>query len=117
MAADFLKKKGAKILAKNKTYKVGELDIIAEDDQSLIFVEVKYRNNNSYGTASEMVNQTKQAKLQKAALFWLQENDPKMKKPCRFDVIAISDKANHLESENMGASRSHEHIEWIKNAF
>jgi len=88
---------------------VGELDIIAEDDHSLVFVEVKYRSNASYGTAAEMVNTQKQARLQKAALKWMQENDPKMQKACRFDVIAITNKVN--------SDKNYDDLEWIKNAF
>lgn len=122
-AAAFLKKQGLKIIAKNKVYKSGEIDIIAEDKQSLVFVEVKYRSNSAYGTAAEMVNPKKQLKLQKAALAWMQENDPGMQKPCRFDVIAISGN-NHSDKTVSAATAPDENpdhpyhnMEWIKNAF
>ena len=103
-AAAFLKKQGLKILSKNQRYTVGELDIIAEDQSGIVFIEVKYRSNPSFGSAAEMVSSQKQARLQKAASLWMQKNNPNMEKPCRFDVIAISDP-------------DYKKIEWIKNAF
>lgn len=104
LAASFLKKHGVKILSRNTAYPTGELDIVAEDHQSIIFVEVKYRRDASYGTASEMVSASKQKKLRNTALLWMQEHDPNMLKASRFDVIAISNK-------------DHKQIDWIKNAF
>ena len=112
-AACFLQKQGLKIISKNKSYKVGEIDIIAEDSQGLIFVEVKYRSGNTHGSAAEMVSPQKQLKLQKAALAWIQENDPGMLKPCRFDVIAITGKG----ARTNGFDENHAEMEWIKNAF
>lgn len=103
-AASFLKKHGLNVIDSNKRYKTGEIDIIAKDDACIVFVEVKYRGDDSHGNAAEMVDTPKQQKLQKTALLWIQENDPKMLKPCRFDVIAISGK-------------QYKNIEWIKNAF
>lgn len=103
-AASFLKKQGLRIIECNRRYKVGELDIIAEDNTEIIFVEVKYRSSNSHGTAAEMVTSKKQQRLQRAAMMWLQDNDPKTERPCRFDVITITNK-NYTD------------IEWIQNAF
>ena len=102
-AAEFLKKQGCKILGRNQHFKVGELDIIAEDGDQTVFAEVKYRANSSHGSAAEMVTAGKQQRLQKAALAWIQINDPKMQRSCRFDVIAMDGDASS--------------IEWIKNAF
>lgn len=105
LAAKYLRKQGVRILDRNKRYACGELDIVASDGISHIFVEVKYRTSTEFGSASEMVSKGKQMKLVRAAKLWLQENDPSETKACRFDVIAIND------------SKSLDGIEWIKNAF
>jgi len=105
-AAHFLKKQGLKVIANNVTYKIGEIDLIAKDQDTLVFIEVKYRKNNNYGFAVEMVNTEKQNRIQKAALIWMQTYNPKDQLPCRFDVIAISKNGTQKNE-----------IQWIKNAF
>jgi len=104
-AAKFLRSQGFKIIEKNKSYKFGELDIIAEKNTERLFVEVKYRSNNQFGSASEFVDTRKQQRLIKAALRWIQERDPQMLFSYRFDVIAIQ--------HNSGQHQ----ISWIENAF
>jgi putative endonuclease len=106
-AARYLRKHGVKVLEKNRRYKCGEIDIIALDNQHHLFVEVKFRADSRFGTASEMISTGKQTKLVKAAKLWLQENDPDFSRGCRFDVIAIS-RSNDSKTDS---------IEWIKNAF
>lgn len=108
LAASYLRKQGLKILAQNKKYKCGEIDIVATDKEDNIFVEVKYRSDSSHGSSAEMVSQSKQAKLAKSAKLWLQENDPQFAKGCRFDVIAINKDT---------AAKNQDNIEWLKNAF
>ncbi len=104
-AARLLRHKGYKIVEKNKSYKFGELDIIAEKGSQRIFVEVKFRSNQKFGEACEFVDAAKQRRLIKAALSWIQVKDPQMRFSYRFDVIAIQDK-----SGSQG-------INWIENAF
>ena len=103
-ATHFLKKQGIKILDRNKRYKGGEIDIIGQDNHGILFIEVKYRRDASFGSAAEMVNTSKQNRLRKAATLWLQEHDPKMSLACRFDVICITNK-------------NFSDIQWIQNAF
>ena len=104
-AAKLLRRKGYKIVEKNKSYKFGELDIIAEKGSQRIFVEVKFRSNQTFGDASEFVDAAKQRRLIKAALSWIQLQDPQMHFSYRFDVIAIQDRSGVQE------------INWIENAF
>ena len=104
-AARLLRRKGYKIVDKIKSYKFGELDIIAEKGSQRIFVEVKFRSTQKFGDASEFVDATKQRRLIKAALSWIQVQDPQMHFSYRFDVIAIQD--------NSGIQG----INWIENAF
>lgn len=107
-AKHYLRKQGLSIVAQNQRYKCGEIDIIAKDTHSHIFVEVKYRCDNSRGESAEMVSRDKQIKLTKAAKLWLQENDPNFAMGCRFDVIAIASNKTPGNSED---------IQWLKNAF
>lgn len=87
IAAKFLKDKGYKIVSKNFKTSVGEIDIIAEDKGTLVFVEVKTRNNNSYGYPFEAVNHRKKEKLKKVALCYIKNCKKVM--PARFDVLSI----------------------------
>ncbi|MEQ9210508.1 MAG: YraN family protein [Pseudomonadales bacterium] len=105
-AAKLLRSHGFKIIEKNKSYKFGELDIIAEKNGQRLFVEVKYRGSSRFGVASEFVDKRKQQRLIKAALRWIQERDPQMLFSYRFDVIAIQDNTDQPQN-----------ISWIENAF
>lgn len=89
LAEDYLKKNGYKIIKRNFHYgKLGELDIVAEKDNILVFCEVKGRNNNKYGTAIESVSYGKQVKLRKAAEGYMLINKI-IDKDCRMDLVAI----------------------------
>ena len=96
MAAEFLKKKGFKILEKNYKTPLGEIDVIADDDGTLVFVEVKTRSSDEYGQPSEAVNYKKQQKYKRVSLYYLQRAH-KLDAPCRFDVIEIENgQINHI---------------------
>lgn len=88
LAEKFLKKKGFKIVARNFKTLIGEIDIIAEDKGTLVFVEVKTRSDYSYGHPFEAVNFRKKQKLRKLALYYL-KNCCKAERPSRFDVLSI----------------------------
>ena len=95
-AGKFLKKKGYTILETNFHTHVGEADIIAKDGETIVFVEVKTRADDSFGSPSESVTRKKQEKYFKVATEYM------IKKrltdsACRFDVIEIENgKINHL---------------------
>ncbi|MBQ8426215.1 MAG: YraN family protein [Clostridia bacterium] len=95
-AAEFLKKKGYKILEKNYKTHIGEIDLIAKDGEALVFVEVKTRISDDYGAPSEAVNLKKQEKYYKVATEYLVRhklNDS----ICRFDVVEIENgQINHI---------------------
>jgi len=88
MAAKFLQKKGYKIITKNYRCRFGEIDIIAQDKNTLVFVEVKARSGARYGMGYESVRPDKQAKLVKTAQHFMAENG---EAPARFDVVSIDD--------------------------
>ncbi len=95
-AGEFLKRKGYKILTTNYKTHIGEIDIIAKDQDVVVFVEVKTRVNDDYGQPSEAVNFRKRNKYFKVATEYL-VREKLLDVPCRFDVIEISDgKINHL---------------------
>jgi putative endonuclease len=104
-AIEFLQRQNVLILHRNFRCRFGEIDLIAKDDQHLVFAEVRYRKNTKYGTASETVTVTKQRKIIHAAEFYLRTRAWAHKVKCRFDVIAMS---QTIDSP---------HIDWIKDAF
>ena len=87
LIAEDYRKKRYKIAAVNYRTRFGEIDIIAENKQSIVFVEVKLRKNSKFGEASEFVTYSKQKKLRMTAEIWLSGNETK-KQP-RFDVAEV----------------------------
>lgn len=95
-AAEFLEKKGFKILKTNYKTHVGEIDIIAEDDKTLVFIEVKTRSGDGYGAPSEAVDYKKREKYFKVASEYLIKEN-KTDAVCRFDVVEIEKgEINHI---------------------
>ncbi|MDK2984714.1 MAG: putative endonuclease [Clostridia bacterium] len=76
------------IIERNFTCKIGEIDIIAKDGDTIVFVEVRSRKNCNYGSPQETVNLKKQRKLRNLAQYYLKINNL-MDADCRFDVVAI----------------------------
>lgn len=94
-AKEYLEKKNYKILETNFYCKLGEIDIIANDNNVLVFIEVKARKNVKYGYPREFVTISKQRKIIKTAKYYM------MKKrcselQCRFDVIEIIPNISHM---------------------
>ena len=97
-AAEFLKKKGYKIIEVNYKTHYGEIDIIASKKRCIVFVEVKARESDAFGRPGEAVNYYKQQKIRKVATTYLKFNK-KIDASCRFDVIEIlGDEINHIEN-------------------
>ena len=88
LAAGFLKDSGYKILYRNYKTKVGEIDIVAKDKETICFVEVKTRSSDRFGSGSEAVLRAKQRQIAKAALVFLKENNS-LDKRARFDVVSL----------------------------
>ena len=87
VAADYLRKKHYKIVAANYYSRYGEIDLIAQNREFLVFVEVKLRKNNRFAQAREFVNRQKQDKIRMTASIYLSENASALQP--RFDVIEI----------------------------
>lgn len=88
LAAQMLKGKGYVILARNCRNRCGEIDIIARDGDTIVFVEVKTRSEHTEGRPEEAVTRTKQRQITRAASAWLQQHKLHQHR-CRFDVVAI----------------------------
>ena len=96
-AAEYLLNAGYEILAKNFKTRVGEIDIIARKDQTIVFVEVKTRSSDDFGAPSEAVGNKKRKKYALVAEEYLLRNKC-TDAACRFDVIEIeNDGINHIE--------------------
>ena len=102
-ACQFLQEKGLKLKQRNFATKLGEVDLIMQDGDSLVFIEVRYRKNSDFGGAAMSVTPKKQQRIIKAALAYQQKHAPQSS--MRFDVVAI---------EGEGKNRQ---INWIDNAF
>lgn len=87
-AAAYLKEKGYCILEKNYRCHLGEIDLIAEENGYLVFIEVKYRRTSRLGTGEEAVDGRKQRRIVSAAKWYLMEHRVQWR--CRFDVVAMN---------------------------
>lgn len=105
MAQAYLINAGLKVVATNYFYQGGEIDLIMKDADILVFVEVRYRQNEDYGGAVASITKKKQLKIVKTAKIYLQEKKLWDKVFCRFDVVVVQD--------NNGKRTMH----WLKGAF
>jgi putative endonuclease len=101
LALDYLTNKGLTLISRNFSSRFGEIDLIMLGPESLVFIEVKMRTRNDFGTGTEAVTIEKQRKIIKTAHVFLQKNPKLSKKSCRFDVVSILPPT----------------IQWIKQAF
>jgi putative endonuclease len=88
LAVDFLRKKGYRILEQNFRFERGEIDIIAEESETLVFVEVKARRSKTFGDPEDAVTEHKRSQIRRIAEGYLFKKNIE-EKACRFDVIAI----------------------------
>jgi putative endonuclease len=87
-AIQALKKRGYKILERNHTTRFGEIDVIAEEDGCLVFVEVKKRNTGHFGDALSAITRTKQQHMVKSAL-WYMKKHKCFGRRVRFDAVGL----------------------------
>lgn len=105
VAEQYLTQKGFHLKARNYHTRRGEIDLIMQDNNTIVFIEVKYRKSSTYGSAEESITKTKQEKIIFSARHFMTKfNIWNMN--ARFDVITIKPSASDkLE------------INWLKNAF
>lgn len=98
LAAKYLEDKGCEILEQNYSNKIGEIDIIAKQKDTIVFVEVKTRTSAKFGLPREAVTHHKQYKIRLVALAYL-KSKKLINSKCRFDVIEELDgKITHIEN-------------------
>jgi putative endonuclease len=102
-AWQYLESRGLRLLQRNYRSRRGEIDLVLQDQDSLVFVEVRFRRESRFGSGAESVDWRKQSKLIACAQHYLQNHPGIARQPCRFDVISVG-----------GPEES---IEWIRNAF
>ncbi|RUM49688.1 MAG: YraN family protein [Hydrogenothermus sp.] len=98
LAVNYLKNKGYKIIKQNFYTKYGEIDIIAKNKDTLVFVEVRSKSYNKFGNPEETIDKTKQRKIINTAKVFLKNYNLDFEE-IRFDVIAIlEENINHIEN-------------------
>ena len=107
IALKYLCKHNLELIEQNYLTQAGEIDIIMLDksEQTLVFIEVRYRQNTQFGSATESVDRHKQAKLIRTAQYYLQRHSKYQEFICRFDVVGVESDLKYPT------------INWIKNAF
>lgn len=105
LAANYLGKQGIKIVDRNFHSRFGEIDLIALEQQILIFIEIRYRKNEKHIAAIETIDHFKCRKLISTSEYFLNKHRNYQSYQCRYDVITIIGELGKPS------------IEWIKNAF
>ena len=105
MALNHLEHHGLQLVTRNFRCTRGEIDLIMQHGDTLVFVEVRARRNDNYGSGADSVDARKQAKLNAAAAIYLQQHAARSNSPCRFDVVAISFASDPPQ------------LDWIPDAF
>ena len=100
-----LLKTGLKLVARNFHCRYGEIDLVLRDGDTLVFAEVRYRDDATRGGGTASVGATKQRKLVQTAQIFLQRHAQFGALPCRFDVIGCA------------GTLQHPIFEWTRNAF
>jgi len=106
VAKRYLIEKGLLIVDQNYRTPYGEIDLIAIDNEELVFVEVKTRSNNAFGYPEDAITDLKEVHLIDSAEYYLQKYED-VSKPWRIDVIGIEGKSDDMSPK----------IRWYKNAI
>jgi len=101
LVADYLQLRGLRLIERNYSCRLGEIDLILADGPALVFAEVRLRRNLKFGGAAASITAAKRQRILRAARHYL---SGRPERPCRFDVIL-------LDALDPGR------IEWIKDAF
>lgn len=90
LAERFLTKQGLNLLHRNYRCKTGEIDLVMQHDDLLVFIEVRLRTNPNFGSGAESVSYQKQQRLIRTAQHYLQKHHGHRPPACRFDVVSVS---------------------------
>lgn len=104
-AEHYLLQQGLTLITRNFSCRYGEIDLIMQDHDSLVFTEVRLRENQEYGSGLESITRNKQNKIIRTAKYYLQQENLTNKAFCRFDVISLA------------TTQNNDDVLWIKDAF
>jgi putative endonuclease len=102
LAVRWLSGRGLRLLARNYRSRCGEIDLVMQHGEQIVFVEVKYRGQTGYGSPAEHVSRQQQYRIMRTAEQYIARHG--LDAPCRFDVLGIS-------------GRQQPEFNWIINAF
>lgn len=101
-ACRYLESQGLTFITNNFRCDFGEIDLIMQDHETLVFIEVRFRKHKDFGHGIETLSASKKQRLIKTAFVYLQQHHLIDKVPCRFDVLGADDQQQYI---------------WIRNAF
>lgn len=104
-ACRYLQQQGLAWIESNFNSRGGEIDLVMSDKDTLVFVEVRFRKTDFFGSPLESITVSKQKKLLRTAQLYLLVHRQWQNRPCRFDVVAARPGESGLQ------------FEWIQNAF
>ncbi len=104
-AEKYLHRQGLTTLNKNYQCRFGELDLIMQDGDELVFIEVRLRSKQGFGSGADSITYHKQQRLTATAKHYLTQHSRGLNQYCRFDVISVD------------GGLTCRHVNWIKNAF
>lgn len=90
-ALDHLEAASLVLLDRNARFKVGELDLVMRDGDTIVFVEVRLRSRAGYGNGFDSVDRRKRRRMVRAAMAWLSARPALASRPCRLDVVSAHD--------------------------
>jgi len=105
IALGYLENKNLSLLGQNYRCPYGEIDLIMQDKDTIVFIEVRSRKNKTFLDPVETIDRKKMNKIIKTAENYIQRNQNKARSQFRFDVVTLTGKNNDIE------------IQWIKDAF
>jgi len=105
VAESLLQQHGLRTLTSNYLCRSGEIDLVMLDGAVLVFVEVRYRHNDRFGSGADSVTPAKQRRIMRAAHQFLARHVQHSQRPCRFDVVSIGRGGHGVE------------LNWIRSAF
>lgn len=100
-----LQRNGLRMRAANVRFRFGEIDLVMDDGEVLVFVEVRYRSGGGFGGGAASVDARKRMRLARAASAYLASLPKLSHRPCRFDVVSVS------------GTEPAPRFDWIRNAF
>jgi len=116
-ALALLQAQGFALIVTNYHCRYGEIDLIVQNDQELIFVEVKARSATQYAQSCETISFSKQKKIMKSALYFLNTHPQFQQFYCRFDVICFDFFQQFAKTIQQDFSKFTYDQQWIENAF